>query len=604
MKTILARSWVEPMRRLRAVVLAILFVAGYLSGQSAIYAPRDLKILVIADEEFQNTRGWFSGATQMVRTAQSGFKNDFNIRITVPPFESWRSDDQLDRIDLLAGSLARDFDRFGADILVVLIGQKSLGRELSAFSLFKEGLIVLADPGRAPDLSHLLLHELGHLFGAVHVPASDKSAMRRFPNGETFDDVNHRIIILNRDRTFNKPDSPALPVANAEAMALYREVCASIKEFMSAKPVPKVLPDGTTVTNPPVVYKGQGLEDVFLLLAQILLNVGDIEEALSFCLEAARLNPDNLEAQNTLGIIYRRTGDFEKVVQKYLGIFREDPLYARAIFNMGVAYTHQGDLRAALGAYEAALAIDPAYAEPYNNIGEIFLRQGKVEQAEERFRKAIELKPADALAHSNLAEVLVRRRDFDGAAAEADKAVQLDPELVEAVVIQGNIDRGLGRTAEAVEHYLRARAMDPTNEKPATNLGICYFGRGEFAEAERSFREALAQNPASAEAHNGLGACLLKRHELDEAFREFNASLKLGLESAEVHLNLSSLALEKKSYDEAIFEAKLALGSNPELAEAYRNLGAAYLQKGLKRESEEAYAAAARIARDQAKRAV
>jgi tetratricopeptide (TPR) repeat protein len=594
------------MRKTGGILLLAFLISSALGAQDSRLPVRDLKVLVIADEEYQRDPRWVSRSTQMIRSASADFEDQFGIRLVPSPFESWHSDDNLARIDVLAASLASGFDRYGADLLVVLSGQESLGRQQMGYSLFKEGLIILAPPPGYPDMLRLFEHHLGHFFGAVHAP-SPPSDPGKGPRGEQFSDANKEIILLNKDRTFNKPDSPALPVATERAIELYRSICDSIQKRLAEvekSPLPPPPSGHAPVGYTVEVRSLPNFADVYLLLSQIYLSARQYDQALASCMAAVKLDPDSLEAQNTLGIIYRRTGDFEKAIAQYLEVFRKDPHFARTIFNLGVAFFQQGDLDAALGAYQAALSINPAYAEAQNNMGEIFIRQGRLDLAEDSFRKAVASSPAFALSRSNLAEVLVRKGDFAGAEPEADEAVRLDPGLVAAIVIQGNVDRGLGRVEEAVRHYLKALSLDPKNVIAMVNLGICAFGRGDFAGSEKLFREALALNPAMAEARAGLGACLLKRKELDAAHEALSAALTLGLNSAEVHLNLSSIALERKKYDEAIAEANLALGLNAQLADAYRNLGAAYVQKGMKRESQEALAAAARLARGEIKRAM
>ncbi len=573
---------------------------------------RDLRMMLVADEEYQRRPGWAKELSTMIKAVSDHFEKLFNIRLTAQPFESWRSDDRLIRIDVAAESLVRDLDRGGADLLVVMSGQEWAGDERMSYAMFKEGLIFLAPPPQLSDLAPVFERLLGRLFGAVTAPPDpheeppwDPSKPLRHHGASGFSVENREIILLNRDRTFNRPDSPAFPAATDRAIELYRSICASIERAAAAREAERAAvlagqpEDGEALRVRPI-----GASDAHLLLAQLYLNAGRLDEAMAFCAGAIRLDPDDLEAQNTIGIIYRRTGDPETAIGKYLGIFKQDPQFARVLFNMGVAYAQQGDLKNAQSAYEAAVALKPAYAEAHNNIGDIRLRQGRFEDAEACFRRAIAARPGLAVAHANLAGLILRNGDIAGAGVEADEAARLDPRLAFAPLIQGNVDRAGGRTDEAVAHYLQAKAIDPKNERAAVNLGICAFGRGAFEESERFFREALALNPGSAEAHAGLGACLLKRRELDPAFQELQAALALGPGTAEVHLNLSSIALEKKRYDEAIAQARAALALAPATDEAYRNLGAAYLQKGLKRESAEAYAAAARIARDKAGRAL
>ena len=544
-------------------VIALLLTASALAAQAPRPPVRELKVLVIADEEYQKQPRWVPRTFEMIKTASADFEELFGIRLVARPFESWRSDDQLRRLDQAAELLARDFERYGSDLLIVMSGQEWTGDWRMTYAMYREGLIVLAPPPNLVNLGQVLKRLLGHLFGAVTTPP-DHSAPPRDPGLFEFSAANREIILLNRDRTFNRPDSPSFPVATERAVEIYRSICASIDAAAAAKEAARskdLAGQGEAQEDPPIRLAG-GPTDAHLLLAQLYLNAGQLDEAMTFCVGALTLNPDDLEAQNTLGIIYRRTGDPGAAIAKYLDVFRRDPQFARVLFNLGVAYSQQGDFRNAAGAYEAALSLRPAYAEAYNNIGDVRLREGRFDEAEALFRKAVAANPAFALARSNLAEVLIREGDYAGAGAEADEAARLDPGSAAAIVIQGNVDRGLGRVAEAVEHYLRARSLDPKNAIAAVNLGICAFERGDLAESEKLFRETLALTPDMAEAHAGLGACLLRRSELDEAKQELGTALTLGLNSAEVHLNLSSVALEKKKYDEAIAEAKLALGLN------------------------------------------
>jgi tetratricopeptide (TPR) repeat protein len=579
-----------------------------LAAQAPGLPRRELRVLVIADEEYRADPQWMGRTLEMIRESSAEFEKQFNIRLRASPFESWGSDDSLQRMDFAAETLARDFDRLGADILVVMSGQEWRGDSRMSYVLYKEGLIFLAPPPRLANLSDVFNIQLGRLFGAVNVPdPGDLPKPGDLPTERSyrFSAADRELILLNRDRTFNRPDSPSFPVGSERALEIYRSVADTVEARLAAREAaqtPGVELSGTegVVVRPVIMRAGE----VHLLLAQLYLNAGHLDEAMSCCATALKLDPDNLEAQNTLGIIYRRTGDLESAIRKYLEIFRHNPEFARVLFNLGVAYAQQGDLSNAAAAYEAALSLRPAYAEALNNIGDVRARQGRFDEAVRLFRRSVAANPGWAMPRINLADLLLRTGDAAGAGAEADEAARLDPGSTMAALVQGNVDRAAGLNQEAAAHYLRARALDPRNTRATINLGILAFGRGAFGQSEQLFCEALAADPAAAEAHAGLGACLIKKNDLEAARQELGAALAGGLNTPDIHLNLSTIALAKKSYDEAIAEAKLALGLDANLGDAYRNLSDAYLQKGLKKEAGEARAAAARLASEAVKRSM
>ena len=108
------------------------------------------------------------------------FRGAFRHQARHQPFESWISDDNLARMDMLAESLAAGFDRHGYDLLVVLSGQENLGSQMS-FSLFKEGLIFIAPPRWAPDMLRWLEHLMGHILGGRQDPPDPSNFGRLHP---------------------------------------------------------------------------------------------------------------------------------------------------------------------------------------------------------------------------------------------------------------------------------------------------------------------------------------------------------------------------------------------------------------------------------------
>jgi Tfp pilus assembly protein PilF len=147
--------------------------------------------------------------------------------------------------------------------------------------------------------------------------------------------------------------------------------------------------------------------------------------------EAVRLDPDNANYHNALGVILtdlRRPEEAEGEFRKAIGL---DPGYAEAHHNLGLSLAEQGRYDLAIGAYQKALSL-PVYATPevgYYNLGRAYAQVNRAREAEDSLRTAI----------------------------------RLDPKLVPAYYQLGVVLAGLGRRDEARAAFRQARDLEPTS---------------------------------------------------------------------------------------------------------------------------------------------
>jgi len=118
--------------------------------------------------------------------------------------------------------------------------------------------------------------------------------------------------------------------------------------------------------------------------------------ALIKYLEASRLNPNNENIFNRLGIIYAQLNLYDQ---------------SRA-------------------AFQRAIEINPKFPYAYNNLGSVFFLQRNLRKSEKYFRKAASLKENEASFHVNLGSLYIETKKSNKAMAEWHKAVTLDPEAL------------------------------------------------------------------------------------------------------------------------------------------------------------------------------
>jgi len=107
--------------------------------------------------------------------------------------------------------------------------------------------------------------------------------------------------------------------------------------------------------------------------------------------EALRLNPDNFQATNALGVIHRKKGDYDKAMEFY----------------------------------QKALVLQPGYAQAYSSIAIIELKRENDERALEFAKKGYANDPEDPVIAANLAVVYHYNNMFE----ERDKFTRIAEEL-------------------------------------------------------------------------------------------------------------------------------------------------------------------------------
>ena len=588
------------MKRSAALLLLFLTGASFAGPQDSPAPPREVGVLVLADEEVRGLPDWQARVSDAMSFVYGEFERLFGIRLVVKRLVDWRSDDTLRSLDLLLEKVDAETDRGDCETVVALTAQKDLEGGLVGFSMYKEGTILVRVEDDPPGLGRVLEHEWGHMFGAVHI-ADRESVMDSLLQGRGFGALDSRIIRLHRERTFNGIDFPLARESLAEASEIYGQICAfnaRTKALDRGRVLPPVTA-GVSVSHRIMdVLDESGrrdlssLDDAFVFLAQVYLEKKELGPAMEACQAALSLNPENLETRNLLGIISRRQGRLDEAIETYEGVLKEKPNSPRFLYNMGIAKAKKGDFEAAMGFYRRAVEIRPTFAEAWNNIGELELRAGLLEEAEKAFVRAVSLNGAFALAHSNLAEVYLRKNAFDRSLAEVSLALELRPDLPGPRNARGNLLHQQGRTADAIREYETVLLLDPEYEKAHYNLGICLVETGRLEEAVASFSKAVELLPRFAEAHAGLGYALLMLKRTDEGIREIHLAQELGLVSAKTHLNLSYAYLQKEEPRTAAAEALRAIELDPDLAMAYNNLGIAYVKERMFQEAEQAFRSA------------
>lgn len=154
---------------------------------------------------------------------------------------------------------------------------------------------------------------------------------------------------------------------------------------------------------------------------------GETIRALSSALEGVKVQPDNPDLRNLLGLIYFRQDKYDLAEREFKKAIELAPKLTEAYTNLGSLYYTTERYAEAEEILTQAMG-NPLYLYPeniYNNLGLVQLMLGKEEEARASFEKAISLREDYYLPYLNLAKLWRDKGNNKAARPLLEKAVEL-----------------------------------------------------------------------------------------------------------------------------------------------------------------------------------
>jgi eukaryotic-like serine/threonine-protein kinase len=212
-------------------------------------------------------------------------------------------------------------------------------------------------------------------------------------------------------------------------------------------------------------------------------------------------------------------------------------------------YEKPENIDSAITAFDQALKVDPNYAPAYAGLGEgYWLGYDRLDRGAEWVSKASD---------------------------NCKKSLVLNPDLVEGHVCLGNLFRGTGKYAEAVQEFQRALASDPQDDNALRGLAESFTSLGKFTEAESTYKNAIALRPNYGGGYHDLGLFYYSQARYADAVAMFRKLTEIAPDNSNGYMLLGGGYVTLGRYADAIqaFERSIALRPD---ADAYGNLGYTY----------------------------
>ena len=262
-------------------------------------------------------------------------------------------------------------------------------------------------------------------------------------------------------------------------------------------------------------------------LGEALDGFGQENEALKYCQEAVRINPDYPAGPFFLGRILWKNGELPQAFDCFDAAARAatgDPVFQ---YNLGKFLLEHDSPDKAVQYFTSAVNDNPDFAEAHNALGKAFLKQGKLQQAAAELSQAAKLEPDSPQFHYDFGTVLLAESKPDQGIAQFSKAIRLQPDFALAHENLAVALASQGKLTQAIEHFSKVVELQPNDPDAHFNLGFAYLNNRQPAEAAAQFAEELKLTPNETKAHYRLAQALQEQNQLSEAVMHYRQALQL-----------------------------------------------------------------------------
>jgi tetratricopeptide (TPR) repeat protein len=280
-----------------------------------------------------------------------------------------------------------------------------------------------------------------------------------------------------------------------------------------------------------------------LLLAELLLQLGRLDEAETLFRTVLSREPDNSRAHMGLAQTAFERDDFT-VCLEHLRQAKDDP-HTRKAAHILLAEVQQrrGDRAAAEKALREGqdLPDDLPWPDPLSDavqelvIGYLqvitraasLLHQNQPMEAVPLLQRASEDYPESSWACVLLGRAWVRAGNLPAAKKALHEALRRTPDSVEGHFYLGVVLSEQKDYAAAIPYFDKATQLKPDYALAWYNLGFCRKQQGDRAAAREAFQMAIACKPQFAEARINLGELLAEEGKLKAAEEQLRQGVQL-----------------------------------------------------------------------------
>ncbi|WP_299028749.1 tetratricopeptide repeat protein [uncultured Thermanaerothrix sp.] len=336
------------------------------------------------------------------------------------------------------------------------------------------------------------------------------------------------------------------------------------------------------------------------------IQVGRFQEAFEECQRVLNDSPENGMAYAYLGVILLENGEMEEAVQALTQATLLCPTEAYPWVKLAEYYQRHGEVTKAIDTLRSASLVLPTSAEIHLALGKILLERGNLSEALPYLRRASDLTPNSYEANLLLIQTLLGLGYHEESQAVLMRAGAHWPDDPHLIFLKACLQQRLGAEAHQVRETMRS-LLDHGDVRPEwawfylktlwnkdedlLNLGAHALPE-ELEQAQALLRRLLVQQPDNQNAQLLMGCVLLARGQSEVALSIFQTleSDRKSLEYCKQAVLLGGIgmsALKQHQPEVALAALEEAIALCPEWPRLHMALAEVYASLNLKAAAQE-----------------
>lgn len=268
------------------------------------------------------------------------------------------------------------------------------------------------------------------------------------------------------------------------------------------------------------------LVEAYVTAAQFYIDRYDFDAALKVLMKGRNKSPRSYEIYRGLGALELKRGNPQVAVEyckRALDLYDADTdtliLMAKALL----------ELRQNQKAFQYIVRAgenDSRNVEVHTTHGKVLYHIQGVFASIEYLQNRINSYPMEPAYRVALAEVLYEDQKLKEAQAAASEALQFDIKSKDAYMVLGKILKDMGKKQEALNFFLDAFSVDPSDAGPLFEAGQLYIEGRQYGEAIKQFRRILTINPRYPDIYFNMAKIYFAQGKMEEALKEVKEEIR------------------------------------------------------------------------------
>ena len=310
------------------------------------------------------------------------------------------------------------------------------------------------------------------------------------------------------------------------------------------------------------------------------MTAGEFQRGKELMVEAIRLDPDNAEYYEKLGVFLARANEQDDAIGYLTKAIELNPNAKDSHFYRGIVHKFRDEFSEAQADFLQVIELESAPGNTFSEDARQQIDELKaLEAKKEHFQnlKAKQNEPLETAAkYIERGQTYLKTGEWEKAYLDFDEAIRLEPTNAEAFRFRGASLYKMGEAELAIKDYSQAIKLDPNNSDLHLNRGILQADSGDSDDALVDLNEAIRLNPKNAIAYHVRARVHAEAwfdgDSIDQATEDFEKAIELDPDNPDIYKSLADFWGQpcfRGAEDDALADLDQAIRLAPENAEYY-----------------------------------